>query len=98
MDTFTFHVTNRFEEIQFDDEQRALLDAPSGLTDVLLLSNWFKQKHRLLDFTGTTNKEAIEKILKFYTHKTYRRCVGDHLFYEGIFHTDDGKVVICLGS
>jgi hypothetical protein len=66
-------------------------------TEVLLLSDWLKQKYRLIDFTGTTNEQAIKKILTFYKHKTIRRGVGDHIFFEG-FDMIDGKARISLGS
>lgn len=103
MNNFEFNITDKFEEIEFNDEQKELLNKPSGLTQVLLLSNWYKQQHRLLDFCGTTNEEAIKKILVFYKHKTFLKNVGDHRFYEGFdkisgFRRSDGKSVIQLGS
>ena len=60
---------------------------PSGLGKVLIMSCWNgdSSKYRLLDFTGTTNYEAIEKVLRFYKHKTYRRCIGDHIFFQGFY-------------
>jgi hypothetical protein len=97
MDTFEFCVTAKFEDIEFDEEQRELLKKPSNLTDVLLISDYWGKKYRLVDFTGTTNEEAIKKILTFYKHKTYRRGVGDHIFFEG-FYIKDGKAEIVLGS
>ena len=97
MNNFEFCITMDFDDIEFDDEQRELLKKPSDLTDVLLISDYWNHKHRLIDFTGTTNEEAIKKILTFYKHKTHRRLVGDHIFFEG-FDFIDEKSVISLGS
>jgi hypothetical protein len=74
------------------------LTKPSNLTKVLLISDYWKDKHRLLDFTGTTVKEAIDKIITFYKHKTYRRLVGDHTFFEGFYKDSDDNMIISLGS
>jgi hypothetical protein len=102
-----FNVTDTFKDIleMIKDDQKKLLKEPSGLTEVLLISNYWggnamdlnKQKHRLLDFTGTTNEQAIKKILSFYSHKTHRRLIGDHTFFEG-FYEKNGKAFIMLGS
>ena len=74
-------------------------NAPSGLGQILLCSNWWDGKYRKVDFTGTTNKEAVEKVLKFYKHKTYRRLVGDHIFFEGVYFNEKlGEDVAFLGS
>ena len=93
-----FLITDSYEDIDFNDEQRYQLSHPSELTNVLLCSNWWKQKYRLVDFTGTSNKEAIEKILKFYKHKTFRKLVGDHIFFEGFRKDSNGYEIIQLGS
>lgn len=70
------------------DEMRKCLDEPSGLGQVDIVKRHFNcpldVRYRTLDFTGTTVREAIQKILKFYTHKTYRREIGDHTFFEGV--------------
>ena len=97
INNFEFNITNTFEEVleMMEAEQKALLDKPSGLTQVLLCSNWWDKKYRQVDFTGTTNEEAIKKILVFYKHKTYRRLVGDHTFFEGF---DGAENKIHLGS
>ena len=65
------------------------LDEPSGLDKIELVKRHFMFPHldvrfKLLDFSGTTVRQAIKKILKFYTHKTIRREIGDHTFFEGI--------------
>jgi hypothetical protein len=98
MNTFDFMITDEFHEIEFDDDQKDILKHPSGLINVLLISNYWNRKYRLLDFRGTTNEEAIKKILTFYKHKTYRRLMGDHIFYEGFTRTEDGYDVLNLGS
>ena len=96
MNTLRFVVIDPFEAIVFDDMQRAILDQQSGLTNVLLISDIQKGKCRLLDFTGTTNEQAIKKILAFYKHKTYRRLINDHIFFEGFIETEDGYNLINL--
>jgi hypothetical protein len=97
INNFEFNITNEFADIltEMEEDQKALLDKPSGLTQVLLCSNYWDKKYRQVDFTGTTNEEAIKKILTFYKHKTYRRLVGDHTFFEGI---DGDENKISLGS
>ena len=92
-----FNLTDTFGEIEFEDEQRQWLGEPSGLGQVALCRDWWGDKWRLVDFTGTTNEEAIKKILTFYKHKTYRRGVGDHLFFEG-FYERESIIAIRLGS
>jgi hypothetical protein len=74
---YDFEITDNFEDIEFSEEQKKLLNEPSGLTEVLMLSNWLKVKYRIVDFTKTTNAEAIKKILAFYKHKTILRCVQE---------------------
>ena len=103
---YEFSITSDFEDIEFDEEQQQLLNEPSNLTKVLLISDYWggramdlrKRKTRLLDFTGTTNEQAIKKILAFYKHKSFRRGVGDHTFFEGFTFTEDGKAYVSLGS
>ena len=96
---FIFLIIDRFENIEFNEEQRLQLSLPSELTDVLLCSNWWEQKYRIINFRGTSNKEAIEKILVFYRHKTFRRLIGDHIFFEGFRKDSDSNLdVIELGS
>jgi len=87
-----FSVINAYEEVINsinEDEEPIQLDAPSGLGKVLLCSNWLEQRYRLIDFSNTTNKQAIEKILIFYKHKTYCRGIGDHIFFEGFMIGDN---------
>lgn len=97
LNNFTFCVTDDFSDIEFTEEQLVLLNEPSELTFVLLCSDWWKQKYRELDFINTTNRQAIHKILTFYKHKTIRRLVGDHIFFEG-FDTVNDMTIISLGS
>lgn len=103
LNIYTFHINDSIEEIikEMTDEQLLQLNKPSGLTSVCLLSDWWNQKTRIVEFSNTTNYEAIVKILTFYKHKTYNRMVGDHKFFEGL--DDDRKVhpefpTIHLGS
>lgn len=65
-------------------EYATVLAEPSGLGMVHLCSNWAKQTYRSVDFSNTTNAEAIQKILTFYRHGTYRRMVGTHIYFDGI--------------
>ena len=68
----------------------------SGLKEVLLCTQTFgDRKYRLVDFTGTTVKEAIEKILTFYKHKTFLKNIYDNTFFEG-FNLRDGKMYMNL--
>jgi len=97
---YEFVTINEFKDIEAEmsDGQKLRLKKPSGLGEVLLRTDYFGGKCRRLDFTGTTNEEAIKKILTFYKHKTFRRMVGDHIFFEGFTRKANGDVVICLGS
>ena len=100
INNINFNITSKFDDIQFNDDQRALLNQPSNMTRVVLISSYSvhdasKHKYRLLDFTGTTVEQAIRKILTFYRHKTYRRLIGDHMFFER-FDNIDGDAVISV--
>jgi hypothetical protein len=97
INSFEFNITDKFEDIEFNEKQKTLLPSKSELTKVLLCSDWYEQKYREIDFTGTTNEEAIKKILTFYNNKTYRLLVGDHTFFEMLVWTPDG-MKIHLGS
>jgi hypothetical protein len=92
-------VVEEIKEIYGDDISCFLSD-PSGLGDVLLTSDWWNDKERLVSFKGTTVEQAIEKILTFYRHKTYRRGVGDHIFFEGFIQNskESNLLVAFLGS
>jgi hypothetical protein len=79
-----FPVVADFEQILFTPEQRLELSQPSDLTNAHLCSNWNKQSYRTVDFTNTSVEEAIRKILTFYKHKTYRRLIGQRIFFNGI--------------
>jgi hypothetical protein len=92
----TFVVTDTWKQVQewWDEcpeynELRKQLDEPSGLEAVVLVRRHYNcpldVRYRLLDFTGTTVREAILRILRFYTHKTFRREIGGHTFFQGVF-------------
>lgn len=105
LNLYEFNITDDFETILKEEftteEQKNILKKPSGLTEVLLLTSYKKgNRYRRLDFTGTTNEEAIKKILKFYKHKLYRRQVGDHIYFEGFYYVDMNEpyLAIRLGS
>jgi hypothetical protein len=91
----TFSVTDTWKEVEawWDecpeyDDLRKSLDEPSGVEEVDIVRRHYNCpldiRYNTLDFSGTTVRQAIQKILKFYTHKTYRREIGDHTFFEGI--------------
>jgi hypothetical protein len=85
---FIFPVVLPFNELRFSEEETALLDTPSQLREVNLCSNWEKQSYRTLNFEGTTVREAIQKILTFYSHNTHRRLIGDHICFAGLLDID----------
>ena len=61
------------------------LNSPCNMEYILLCSNWNKQTYRRLDVRGLTNAEVCNKISVFYTHKTYRRLMGEHVWIDGWF-------------
>jgi hypothetical protein len=81
----SFNVTDEFKNIKFKDFELPFLSQPSGLTQVLLYSNYWKKEYRNLDFTGTTCEQAIKKILTFYKHKTYRRNIKEYTHCYGVY-------------
>ena len=93
----TFTLLQKFNDIELNQTQRVMLNQPSGLTDVALIRHYWNDGVEILDFRGTTNKEAIEKILGFYKKKSDRKYLGCHLFFEG-FHMHDNTAFIQLGS
>jgi hypothetical protein len=97
---FNFTVTRDWISIyeKIDDTQKALLNQPSNLKMVSLISDYWNRKNRRIDLTGTTVEEAIKKILEFYTDDKHRRLIGDHVFFEGFTKGKTGRTVICLGS
>ena len=71
------------------------LDEPSGLERVLLIRYYDVEKDvdeekdkydirtNTLDFTATTVRGAILKVLQFYKKKQYRRDINDYIFFTG---------------
>ena len=98
MTEFDFIITDDYDEIEFTDEQKELLPKQSGLNYVRLMINWYNPKYQVLDLTGTSNEEVIRIILHFYKHKTRRRLVGDHIFFEGFHRISDDCHELYLGS
>ena len=105
----TFDVTDTWEQVQqwWDEcpeynDMRTKLDEPSNLTKVDIPRRHFvcplDIRYSTLDFTGTTVRQAIQKILTFYTHKTYRKEIGDHIFFEGIEYHGVNEPIINLSS
>jgi hypothetical protein len=104
INTLTFSITDTWDEVEkwWDENPeyeplRKRLDEPSGLSLIKIPSRIFMVpldiRYRVLDFTGTTVRQAFQKILTFYKHKTYRREVGDHTFFEGVYDR-----TVALGS
>jgi hypothetical protein len=83
-------VVEEIKEIYGDDITKHLKE-PSGLGHVLLMSDWWNDKWRVVSFKDTTVEQAIDKIIRYYRHKTYRRGVGDHIFFEGFSYGDKNK-------
>lgn len=97
MDQFSFTVCDKFQDIEFSQNERASFNEPSGLTLVRLLTHWWDDEYQIVDFTGTTKRNAIIGILSFYEDPHIRANIGDHIFYEG-FHMENGMLTISLGS
>jgi hypothetical protein len=72
------------------------LDSPSGCLPYIILpshldinTNEPKKWRKLGIGLQTTNREVIQKILRFYSHKTFRRCMRNHLMWSGFTHQAD---------
>ena len=75
------------------------LGEPAELTKIFLISDYWKDKVRELNVQGKTVIEVIQTILTFYSHATYRRLIGDHLYFEGfLFDEQLNGFKIILGS
>jgi hypothetical protein len=89
---------------EFPDEYSQLLsrlDEPSNLETMYLPyessmrytgnNSWQTNfRHKILDVSGTTVKEAIIKILEFYTPKKIYMSLGDHCLSHGITRHQKG--------
>lgn len=96
LNSITFPVVAEFELLEFAPHHHEQLVQPSGLSKVLLCSNWKDQKYREVDFTGTSNAEAILKILMFYGHKLYRRMIGPRQQFRGLAECDTDRMLVLL--
>jgi hypothetical protein len=93
-----FPVTMKWKPIphKADDPPRdPRHDQPSGLTHVRLPAY---DAYRILDFTGTTNEEALKKLLDFYSDPHMAESCGDHVYFEGFYQMHDGTFGILWGS
>ena len=97
MKKYSFVVCAKFEEIKFSQDQLISLNKPSGLKEVRLITHYWDNEYETVDFTGTTQQEAIIQILAFYNNQIIRDNIGDHVFYEG-FYSENGIMTISLGS
>jgi hypothetical protein len=93
---FKFNVVDKFSDINFSNEQKNILNLPSNLEYILLCSNWEKLKYRIIDFNGTTNEEAIKKILTFYGHKTFRKHIDKYTVFDRLLPYLDNTVILSL--
>jgi hypothetical protein len=93
---FEFCVTDDYTTIYnyLPEKHIRVLHNLSRLTNVLLCSNMLRDKWRQVDFTGTTNAEAIKKILLFYKHKTHRRLIGEYIYFKGFDIERDCKIML----
>jgi len=102
--TWQFSAGDTIEEIIKEPdhvELLACLAEPAGLTEVLLcksLRDFDNPRYRRLDFTGLTVFEVLQRLVKFYSHKTFRRLLGDHHFFEGFEQAENGFVRSVMGS
>lgn len=85
---FNFPVIVPFDDMNWTQEEKALMNEPSGLTYVLLYSNYRDRKTRILNFTGTSIEQAIRGILSFYKHRTFRRLLGENVYCNTFLYND----------
>jgi hypothetical protein len=67
-----------------------LLDVPAGCREAIILPSYYNERYecvtkwRYLHIgEGATCRQVIQKILKFYSHKTIRRCMRGHYRFYG---------------
>jgi hypothetical protein len=71
------------------------LSMPSGLTKIRVPTYY---GCKLLDVTGTTNEQALKKLLDFYSNPIVAESRGDHIYFEGLYLMKDGTYGIFWGS
>ena len=102
--TWNFSAGDTIEEIIEDPDHHYLLmclSEPAELTEVLLCCSYKSfatRKWRKLDFTGLTVFEVLQRLVKFYSNKTFRRSLGDYHFFEGFVQADNDITVNVMGS
>jgi hypothetical protein len=74
---------------------RSKLNEPSGLTKIRVPTYY---GYKLVDFTGTTNEQALKKLLNFYSEPLMAESRGDHIYFEGFYLMKDGTYCIFWGS
>ena len=100
---WNFSAGDTIEEIIKDPDHHDLLiylAEPAGLTEVLLCCSYkffATRKWRKLDFTGLTVFEVLQRLVKFYSNKTFRRRLGNHHFFEG-FESHSTHATSVMGS
>jgi hypothetical protein len=102
--TWQFSAGDSIEEIIQDPAHAELLETlaePAGLTGVLLRKSnrlFSIMLYRRIDVTGLTVFEVLQRLVKFYSNKTFRRLLGDNHFFEGFEENDDGFTRSVMGS
>jgi hypothetical protein len=102
--TWQFSAGDSIEEIIKDPAHAELLETlaePAGLTGVLLRKSnrlFSIMLYRRIDVTGLTVFEVLQRLVKFYSNKTFRRLLGDNHFFEGFEENDDGFTRSVMGS
>ena len=101
--TWQFSAGATIEEIIKDPDHVELLEClaePAELSQVLLCCSYkffAARKWRSLDFTGLTVFEVLQRLVKFYSNKSFRRRLGDHHFFEG-FENQTTHATSYMGS
>jgi hypothetical protein len=93
--TMKFEDTPEYVENVLDVKKDERLSMPSGLTKIRVPTYY---GYKLLDVTGTTNEQALKKLLDFYSNPIAAESRGDHIYFEGLFLMKDGTYGIFWGS
>lgn len=77
--SWNFSLGATIEEIINDPRHALLLETlaePAGMTYVLMHKSKKVATYKRLNFTGLTVFEVLQRLVKFYSHKTIRRLLG----------------------
>jgi hypothetical protein len=81
-----------FDEANLNKEELLM---PSKLRKVKLP---YMGRYKVVDFTGTTNEQALKKLLAFYSKPAVADALGDHIYFEGFFKMPNGVYIPRFGS